>query len=167
MFQDAAPLPVNAPVTLVANDQIEISRGIIPVDVDHALQRRDGDLLLILEAPARTQHITGIIRQMLGKGVFRLLGEWYPVHQEQHPSNRVSLKHAFHEGRRRAGFACPRRHLNQELTTALSYLAAQGVDAILLKISSVAPGYALVDGHSERVLPHLACGKTPFQGRAV
>ena len=92
MFEDPAPLPVNAAVTLVADDQIEISRRIITIDIDHALQRGDGDLFFVLETPAGAQHIARIIRQMLGKRVFRLLGERDSVHEEQYAGNGVRLK---------------------------------------------------------------------------
>ena len=73
MLQHPAPLAVNAAVAFIADDQIEISRRIIAVDIDHALQRGDGDLLFVLKAAAGAQHMAGIVRQMLGESVFGLL----------------------------------------------------------------------------------------------
>jgi len=102
---------VDASGVLLADDQIEIPRRILAVDIYHALQRGDGDKLFILEAAVGPQHIAGIIRKMLRKSVFGLLGKRYPVHQEQHACNSVGLKHALHECGRRAGFTGSGGHL--------------------------------------------------------
>ena len=61
MFQYPAPFPVNAAVTLINDNQVEIPRRIIAIDIDHALQRGDGDPLFVLKAATGAEDIGRII----------------------------------------------------------------------------------------------------------
>jgi hypothetical protein len=129
-LENPAPPTVNAAVAFIADDKIEIPRRIIAVDVDHALQRGDGDLFFILKAATGAKHIGRIIRQMFGEGVFGLFRQGDAIHQEQDAGNGVRLEQPLDKRRRRAGLAGAGRHFDQQLAPPLADFAAQGVDAV-------------------------------------
>ena len=59
VFQHSTPLAVNAAVALVADDQVKVTAGIVGIEVDHALQRGDGDTLFVLKTSPGAQHVGG------------------------------------------------------------------------------------------------------------
>ena len=62
VFENAAPFAIDAAVAFIGDDQVEIARRVVAVNVDHALQRGDGNTFFILKAPPGAQHIAGEIR---------------------------------------------------------------------------------------------------------
>ena len=147
-------------MALVGDDQIEIARGIVPVDVDHALQGGDGDALLVLEAAPGAQHVTGVIGQVFVEGILGLFGQGDAVHQEQNAGDGIGLEQALDEGGGGAGLAGAGGHLHQQLAPAGVHFPAQGVDTFLLVVP---PGNPLVDGHRQWVEPNLATGDAAFE----
>ena len=160
VLEDAAPLAIDAAVALVGDDQIKVARRVVPVNIDHALQRGHGDALFILEAPASPQHVAGVIGQVFVEGILGLLGQGDAVDQEQHAGDVVGLEQAFDEGRRGARLAGAGRHLDQQLAPAGVHLTAQGVDAFTLVVAAGNPG---VDRLGQWIDPNLALGVAAFQ----
>jgi hypothetical protein len=126
----------------------------------HALQRGDGDALLVLEAPSRAQHIGRVIRQMFGEGVFGLPGQRDAIDEERHAGDGVGLEQALDERGGRARLARAGGHLDQQHAPARSDLAVQDVDALDL---IVAFDDAPVDGHARGVAAHGQRGNAALQ----
>src|SRR5262249_25501683 len=95
MVERAAPLAVDAAMTFVDDDQVEVASRIVGIFVDQGLQCDDRDPLLVLEAaPDARYAIARQIRQALGKGVLGLDTELIAVDHEQSPRNPIRLKQA-------------------------------------------------------------------------
>ena len=149
VLEHAAPLPIDAAVALVADDQIEVPTGVVGVKVHHALQRSDRDALLVLETSARAQHVGRVVGQMLGEGILGLLGQRDAVHQKEHPRDRVGLEQALDEGGCGTRLAGACGHFHQQLSSAVGDLATERIDACDLIVALDDPA---IDGD----LPEVA-----------
>ena len=156
----AAPLAVNRAMTFVADDQIEIARAVVAINIDHALQRSDGDALFVLKAATGTQHVRRIVRQRFGERILRLFRERDAVNQEKHACNRIGFKQALDEGSRSAGFARACCHFDQHFAPTLYKLAAQRFDAGDL---IGAAGNLLIYACTEQITANAARGCTALK----
>lgn len=82
VLEHAAPLTVNRAVTFVGDDQIKVAGRIITVDVDHALQRGDGEALGVIKPPPGAQHIARQLRQIVGESILGLVRQRDAVDQK-------------------------------------------------------------------------------------
>ena len=81
--EHAAPLPVDRAVAFIRDNKIKVAWRKIPLLRDHGLQGRDGDQLGPVESPAGPQHVTRVVPEMIGGGVFGLSGQRDAVHEQQ------------------------------------------------------------------------------------
>ena len=93
MVERAAPLAVDAAMTFVDDDEVEIAGRIVGIFIDQRLQGDDGDALLVLEAAPDARHaIAWQMWQALGEGVLGLDGELVAVDDEQGASYPIRLE---------------------------------------------------------------------------
>jgi hypothetical protein len=151
MLEHTAPLAVDAAMTLIGEHQVEVPRRVLAVDVHHALQRGDGDALLVLETPAAAQHVARVVGKIFGERIFGLIGKRDPIDDEEHTRHGIRFKEPLDERRGGAGLACARGHLDEKLPPAGGKLAAKRIEAIDL---IVALDDAPVDGNGERIASH-------------
>ena len=112
------------------------------------------------KAPARPEHVTGIVAQMVVEGVLGLPGEGDAVHQEQDAGHETRVEQPFDEGRRRAGLAGSRRHLHEQLAPAVRHFGGQSLDARDLVVAIDDPPVDLDAGQFQ---PIPAGGDPPLQ----